>query len=983
MNRNVMSRQMFAKGGAAGFPDLSGDGKVTQKDILMGRGVPMQMGGEPMAAQMAAMPPPMDGAGMPPPMGGAAMPPAPPMAGMPVPPEMPMEQATMAAMDQGIDPGVLEGMLQQAAGSFGNLDEAAETDDYEQVINSIRGDEMPLQERRMELAGIVGDSDAAQTPESVLTLVQPIMQIAAVDQGIGSMAPEAMDTPVQGNMAGGIMSTVNMAEEEPMPGPGGPAPVNFNQGGAVQYMQPGGVAMPNPRQQELFEEQRALFGQLIDPAQQAKNLEEQRNLTQAQMLFDIAQGGLMFATPGERNVSPAARFAEAFTPVLGNIGARAGEFGKFKQAQDAQKRQTDLSALQSAQTLYNAERSTEISAGEKDIGKTYAISVTEVGEDGQPVTRKLGERPLTRNDLVNLYETYGQENLSIRPITPTASTPGKAENFQMPDGSTLTAIPGTPRYMDIIEAGGSAMGDVSATPQSAENFVLSDGSRTAAVPGTAYYDRVLEAGGLRLSSMSADMLTRMGTDREQVTLTMDVTIGDRTYSAGSSPNLTTQERNFLADQFGADAYTAYTAPVSNRDYFNRFGMSEDQFNSLEPDQQQYLQGLPVLTDRDYFGKFGMDRNAFEGLELEDRQVLLGIDPDYRFETLQGEDGSVTIVRINERTGESMDILDRDVTVAPSYFRVTMPGANGQPQQRVVDIKTPEGQAVVDEINQLNAATPGSATMFRLGTEDITPRGFFVPGSDNYEGGVYTSYDGGRTFTDMNGVQRAVPSNSFEVSNTIAYDVNRNARIAAGDQAALDQMEDSLVDSMTDEEGNALSAKTRDNVRDALRQARLGTGFWSKVYAGIDGILGGTIAPEYFSEMFLETQDARQYVEMIRVFGRSALSASPRFAVADLETTAKLFPDEREFFKNPKTEARKLTRLAEALRIEKRRILELRTSGVPIDSALNSTLSQKLFEIERLEGLLGPILTLSNTANAADMKRAQELMDQSTGLPKEE
>ena len=38
-----MSRQMFANGGAA-FPDLSGDGNVTQKDILMGRGViPMQL----------------------------------------------------------------------------------------------------------------------------------------------------------------------------------------------------------------------------------------------------------------------------------------------------------------------------------------------------------------------------------------------------------------------------------------------------------------------------------------------------------------------------------------------------------------------------------------------------------------------------------------------------------------------------------------------------------------------------------------------------------------------------------------------------------------------------------------------------------------------------------------------------------------------------------------------------------------------------
>ena len=42
MNRGVMSRQMFAKGGAAGFPDMNNDGNITQADILMGRGVEAQ-----------------------------------------------------------------------------------------------------------------------------------------------------------------------------------------------------------------------------------------------------------------------------------------------------------------------------------------------------------------------------------------------------------------------------------------------------------------------------------------------------------------------------------------------------------------------------------------------------------------------------------------------------------------------------------------------------------------------------------------------------------------------------------------------------------------------------------------------------------------------------------------------------------------------------------------------------------------------------
>ena len=54
---SILQRPLFraSGGGANKFPDLSGDGKVTQKDILIGRGVlprKMQEGG------MAAMMPP-------------------------------------------------------------------------------------------------------------------------------------------------------------------------------------------------------------------------------------------------------------------------------------------------------------------------------------------------------------------------------------------------------------------------------------------------------------------------------------------------------------------------------------------------------------------------------------------------------------------------------------------------------------------------------------------------------------------------------------------------------------------------------------------------------------------------------------------------------------------------------------------------------------------------------------------------------------
>ena len=204
MNRSVMQRQMFKDGGAAGFPDLSGDGKVTQKDILMGRGVVgMQMGGDPMMAMNAqqdtAMPP-MAASAMPP-MAASAMPP------MAAPADNP--EAIMQAGAGELDPAQVEQLLTMASESMGDPEQAGS---YEEMMNLVRGDQASIQERRAELANLVGEQDAMQTPESVLALLQPVVQVASmspeqeVDRGIGALAEQEMQQPVAGNMAGGIMS---------------------------------------------------------------------------------------------------------------------------------------------------------------------------------------------------------------------------------------------------------------------------------------------------------------------------------------------------------------------------------------------------------------------------------------------------------------------------------------------------------------------------------------------------------------------------------------------------------------------------------------------------------------------------------------------------------------------------------------------------------------------------------------------------------
>ena len=336
MNRSVMQRQMFAKGGAA-FPDLNKDGEITQADILMGRGVEFKQEGG-IAGMMAA----------------PAM-----AAGQAGQMDMPTQALQQAAGS--IDPNVVAGMLNEVDQGIRNLDQA---EDFETVMNAMRGDSASIEERRGELAAVVGPEDAAQTPESVLTLVQPVMQIAAIDQGLGGLAQEQMTAPVEGPMAGGIMSTVAPPTDQEA---GGTPPVNFKDGGLVRQgdnqpvvkMQTGGDPIAQAgRLGELYKEKMPLYTSILgDPSQ---GLEEQKRLTQAQMLFDVANTALAFAAPmeGERpGMSPAERLAMAArsTQLPQTIGARAQAQLEREQAAKTQEQQMKLSALTAAEAGLTAE----------------------------------------------------------------------------------------------------------------------------------------------------------------------------------------------------------------------------------------------------------------------------------------------------------------------------------------------------------------------------------------------------------------------------------------------------------------------------------------------------------------------------------------------------------------------------------------------------------------------------------------------------
>ena len=345
MNRSIMNRQMFREGGSA-FPDYSGDGKITQKDILMGRGVipkPMQEGGmmPPEAGMMA------------PPAAAMMPPPPPPEAMMPPPPPQEEMMGVGGLQDEsGIDPATLEQFMAAAAQNFGDLETA---EDYEEMINRLRGDQMPIAGRRQELAEFVGPEDAQRTPESVLAMVQPVLMLneAEVDQGIGGLAQDQMMEPVTGDMAGGIMSTVAGVEEAP-------APVNFREGGAVQRF-----ATENQNRvagiKPYFEGASSLIRDLIKPSMSAEDLAKQKRLTEAQMFFDLANAGLRIAAPPERSESLLGSIARGATEskLFDRIGARAQAQSELERDVRKEQQAMDLAGLNLAEKLYGTDVAAE------------------------------------------------------------------------------------------------------------------------------------------------------------------------------------------------------------------------------------------------------------------------------------------------------------------------------------------------------------------------------------------------------------------------------------------------------------------------------------------------------------------------------------------------------------------------------------------------------------------------------------------------
>jgi hypothetical protein len=296
------------------------------------------------------------------------------------------------------------------------LDQA---EDFKSVIDALRGNEVPIQQRYAELAQYVGEEDAQATPESVLAMVQPTIMLTeegAMDSGIGDLMrqissevdmelPSGEPTPA-GQGVGSLMAAGQPVQQ-------------FNRGGAVARFRNGGVALPTMQApqftglptmdgnlQQTYENrlgtyQRALG---IDPAQQ-------RDAAQSRILFDIASRGLAFAS----GVDPRTGENVAGRPMGAQL---AGAFQTLPltiseelRAQQEREQGIKLAALQSAEQSEQAMRE---QTGRERLQGMQSATQFAMQISNQDFTR--GENMTNREHETTLVDRRGQIQTALQEL---------------------------------------------------------------------------------------------------------------------------------------------------------------------------------------------------------------------------------------------------------------------------------------------------------------------------------------------------------------------------------------------------------------------------------------------------------------------------------------------------------------------------------------------------------------------------------------
>lgn len=444
-------------------------------------------------------------------------------------------------MDDVENVGIMQGFLDKVREEEDDLEEEEDSeegssarmldrkpDSPEILMNNLRGDMRSVDARREELADLVGYKAAAETPDSVLAMLQPVLAqgagLGALPQS-GPMAqgPQApMPPPPGGEMgmppqpappapSGGDMAAL-LAAATPAPGggmapggammgpngqpipPEGLPPIQMSKGGSVERFKDGSeeeaVAPSEPQlASSPFEDLLTNLGKpkaeiSIDDAMQRRMAQYEKlglapstQSAKANILFDIAGAALGYAAnrgPGGEALSGdgLGRFAAAFSALPAAIQKRVSDI------QDT-RRQLSLYALEASEKEqqeirdYNArlqsEQSDILTAAVREQGANERAALS-----AQARLAAAERGALAREYAANVGAgtgaggggPYGKGNQSLNIFMNLADLYGRGETTPEQDRAFETAVADytQPRYVSEVDMYGRPTGRFTRAP---------------------------------------------------------------------------------------------------------------------------------------------------------------------------------------------------------------------------------------------------------------------------------------------------------------------------------------------------------------------------------------------------------------------------------------------------------------------------------------------------------------------------------------
>ncbi len=361
-----------------------------------------------------------------------------------------LQEAEAGAMAQGQQLGE-----QYAQQMMQGIDQAQSTED---LINALRGNDKPLDARRSELAGFVGQNDANETPESVLAMVQPVIMMTeegVMDSGIGGLVQQIVgdvemttDSGAPTDMGMGVGSLMAAGAQE------APTPQNFRQGGEVARMNEGGdPAFFRPSEVlTQYEALLPLFQSITSADERAAEAEEQRERDKFQLLMSTAGSGLRLAAGiPDAGSSFASQVGAAFEPTVQDMAAIGSAAQKRRTDLRAEDRALRAAALQGAMGIQTAEAKgrQDLAVAEAKAGRTKPELrvITDIGTGKKifvDINTASGAAAVQRAGAANAAAPQGNA-FSVNTVSSDSERGAKAF---MIDGVPRISLDGGTTYLD-------------------------------------------------------------------------------------------------------------------------------------------------------------------------------------------------------------------------------------------------------------------------------------------------------------------------------------------------------------------------------------------------------------------------------------------------------------------------------------------------------------------------------------------------------